>query len=55
MNAIMISTPSAKQHRLQDVRAVLCEPEQDRERPAAGKRCAEHLAPIRIAAREDGE
>ena len=32
-----------KQHGLQDVRAGVVEPEQDRKRPAAGKRRAEHL------------
>ncbi len=32
-----------EQHGLQDVRAGVVEPEQDRERPAAGERRAEHL------------
>ena len=39
-----------EQHSLEDVRALIAEPEQDRERPAAGKRRAEHFGAIRIAA-----
>ena len=38
-----MSDAEREQHGLEDVRALVAEPEQDRERPAAGKRRAEHL------------
>ena len=43
MNATMISDAEREQHGLQDVRAGVVETEQDRERPAAGERRAEHF------------
>jgi hypothetical protein len=44
MNATMMRTPMREQHRLDDdVRTGVVEPEQDRQRPAAGERRAEHL------------
>src|SRR3979409_1972620 len=43
-----------EQHGLQDVRAGVVEAEQDRERPAAGERRAEHFGPDQNRRAEDG-
>ena len=45
----------AEQHRLQDVRAGVVEPEQDRERPAAGKGGAEHFSADQNRRADDGD
>ena len=44
-----------KQHGLQDVRAGVVETEQDRERPAAGERRAEHLGADQDRRADDGD
>ncbi len=44
-----------EQHRLQDVRAGVVEAEQDRERPAAGERRAEHLGADQDRGADDGD
>ena len=44
-----------EQHRLKDVGASVVEAEQDRERPAAGKRRAEHLGADQDRGGQDGD
>src|SRR5258707_4091055 len=44
-----------KQHGLQDVRAGVVEPEQDRKRPAAGERRAEHFGTDQDSRADDGD
>src|ERR1700734_3961653 len=44
-----------KQHGLQDMRAGVVETEQDRERPATGKRRAEHLGAAQDRRADDGD